>query len=171
MVYVLFSLILFCASVLMHVLFCRKINRPGLQAKAYIFISLFFIFVYALVVFVVGQKHIFDPHSFWGMPFTLTAGLVFVLLVPVYLSFYALTQLMSPSKKILLSIARHGSLSYAGILRCVQDEKFIDTRLSDLISSGCVKVVQSRYVLNESGRKIAMILQMMQYILGRDIGG
>jgi len=171
MAYVFFALLLFCASVMVHIFFCRKTTRPGLQARAYIFIAMIFMGVYIAGVYAAGQGMLLDPHSLWGLPFKITSGVIFILLGPVYLMFYALTQLMSPSKKILMSIGRGGNLSRADILARIEEEDFIGTRLRDLCVSGCARHTKDRYILNPSGQKIATALTIMQRVLGRDMGG
>lgn len=169
MAYILFALLLFCSSVTVHVLFCRRRRGPGLQARAYLYIAAFFIAVYATGAhFMAGTL---DPHSLWGSPFKATAGILFVLSVPIYVSFYALTQLMSPSKKILICISRTGSASYEELLASADEEDFINTRLNDLVTSGCITTTDGRYALSGSGRRIAAVLSAMQFILGRDMGG
>lgn len=171
MAYMLFSLLLFCASVFFHVLFCRRTSTPGLHARVFIYIALFFLAVYILGVYLVGQKGPLDPRFLWGMPFKTTAGIIFVLLAPMYLFFYVRTQLTSPSKTTLLCLYQHGSLSYAQILKYIQEEDFINTRLTDLITSGCVRQAEGRYTISPSGLKIAMVLKFMQMLLGRGMGG
>ena len=171
MVYILFALFLFCLSVTAHIFFCRRNTRPGLYAKVYIIIALILIGVYAAGVYGLGKVSIPDGHSLWGLPFKITAGVIFILLVPIYLCFYTLTQLMSPSKKILLTIARRGELSYSEIVSCVEEEDFIGTRLSDLCACGCATFIDGRYRLTPQGQKIAMTLDIMQCVLGRDRGG
>jgi hypothetical protein len=171
MAYVLFALLLFCASVMAHIFFCRGTTRPGLQARAYIFIATIFMGVYIAGVYFVGQGKLLDPHCLWGLPFKITSGVIFILLGPAYLMFYALTQLMSPSKKILMSIGSRGSLSRADILARIEEEDFIGTRLSDLCVCGCARQTKGRYTLSPSGQRIAAALAIMQRVLGRDIGG
>ena len=171
MVYVLFALLVFVVSVMTHIYYCRKKPKSGLQARAYVLIAIYFIGVYAAGVYCLENSGVLDGHSLWGQPFKITAGVIFVLLVPVYLSFYVLTQLMSPSKKILTCLAQQESLSYADILACVEKENFINTRLNDLCASGCVKEIGGHYTISASGKKIAAVLNFMQYVLGRDIGG
>jgi len=171
MFYVIFALLLYCVSVMIHIFFCRKTTKPGLQAKAYIIIAVILIGVYFAGVYTIGQGNFLDPHSLWGLPLKITSGVVFILLVPTYLMFYALTQLMSPSKKILLTIASQGNPSYADIMLGLQEEDFIGTRLNDLCACGCVSQIEGRYVLSLSGRKIAAFLNIMQHVLGREMGG
>jgi len=169
MLYIIIAGLLFITSVTTHILFCRKATRPGLQAKAFIFIALIALAVYALETTMMAS--VLDGRSLWSLPFKFTAGFIFVLLVPVYLSFYVLTQLTSPSQKILSTVAFLGSASYADIAASVKEEDFIMTRLNDLCASGCVQLIKGQYSLSASGRKIAWILRMMQIVLGRDIGG
>lgn len=171
MFYIVFAILLFIASVIVHIFFCRQTSKPGLQAKAFIFTALAALGVYVLVVTMPYTGSLLDGQSLWGMPFKITAGIIFILLVPIYLCFYVLTQLTSPSKKILLTIAERGELSRKDIIASVHEEDFIMTRLSDLCASGCVSLVNGRYSVTPEGQKIAGILNMMQFILGRNVGG
>ena len=171
MFYILFSLILFCLSVVTHIYFCRRLPKTSLQARAYIFIAVLCLIIYIAGVDAVQHSRLLDPASLLGLPLIMTGGIIFILLIPVYLSFYVLTQLMSPSKKILLSLLARGSLTYKQLLAYVEEEDFINTRLKDLCTSGCVRQMEGRYVLSVSGRKIATLLDIMQLVLGRNIGG
>jgi hypothetical protein len=171
MFYIVFALLLFISSVIIHISFCRRTNKPGLHARVYIIIAVIFIALYSTGVYAVGQGNFLDPHSFWGLPFKITAGVIFVLLAPLYVTFYTLTQMMSPSKKILLTVSHQGNPSFADIELSLQEEDFIGTRLSDLSLSGCIRQTKGRYTLSPSGQKIAMVLNIMQRILGRGIGG
>jgi hypothetical protein len=171
MFYIAFALFLFVSSVLVHIFFCRKTTKPGLHAKAFGLTAIIFLVIYVVGVLVLQNSSILDPRTLWGLPFKITAGVIFVLLVPAYLIFYTSTQLMSPSKKILSTISHLGNPSYADIVLGIQEEDFIGTRLSDLCVSGCVIFVDDRYHLTSSGQRIAAILDMMQFVLGRDMGG
>ena len=171
MFYIVFVILLFMATVTGHISFCRKTKKPGLHAKVFGQMAFVSLVIYVMGVIMLRYSGVFDPHSLWGMPFQFTAGIIFILLVPVYLSFYVLTQLMSPSKKILLAISQRGELSYADILYSIQEEGFIMTRLNDLCTSGCVIQIDGRYVLTSEGQKIAAILNLMQLVLGRNVGG
>ena len=171
MFYVFFVLILFVIAVCVHVFFCRYTSVPGLHTKAFIFIAVVFLCFYAVSICCVQRWAWVDSNSIWGLPFVWTSGIIFVLLVPVYLTFYVLTQLMSPSKKILLTLQRQQTLSYADAVASVKEEDFIGTRLSDLCQSGCVAYAAGKYVLNPSGRALALFLNAMQVLLGRETGG
>jgi len=171
MFYAFFALFLFIISVMTHILFCRKSSQSGLQAKAFIGLAFLFLAVYVLGSWAILKADIFLPNTLLGFPFLITAGIIFILLIPVYLCFYVLTQLMSPSKKILLTVSQMQKASYEDMVSCVEQEDFINTRLSDLVTSGCVIKDQDRYRLSASGRQIAGILDLMQHVLGRKMGG
>ena len=165
------AIFLFAASVLVHLLYCRNTNSRGLHAKAFILIAMAGLLTYFLSTIAIAKTAGFDPRSLIGMPLELSSGILFILLIPIYLCFYVLTQLMSPSKKILLTVAKGGAISYADILASIEEENFIKTRLDDLLTCGCVGQVDGRYVLTAEGRKIAAILNAMQALLGRKPGG
>lgn len=165
------ALLLFAMAVVVHILFCRRQKKNNLQAKAFIFIASFFLLVYAVTVGWFHQSHSLLQGSLWEWPFEWSCGVMFVLLIPVYLCFYVLTQLTSPSKKILQSLKLKGALSDEQIIAAIEEEDFINTRLNDLLVSGCVIVHRGAYVLTASGKKIALIIKTMQMITGRDLGG
>jgi len=171
MFYIVFAFVLFFASVVVHISFCRKTAKSGLHAKAFILTVIIFGGIYAAGISVLPHFGVIDPHSLCGLPFKITAGIIFILLVPIYLCFYVLTQLTSPSKRILAAIAQNGELSYKAILASVQKEDFITSRLNDLCASGCVIQIDGRYILTADGQKIAGTLNFMQFILGRNVGG
>jgi hypothetical protein len=154
-----------------HILFCRKTTKPGLHAKAFILTALFSLGIYVAGVLALQDGGMLDAHSLWGLPFRFTAGIIFVLLAPIYLCFYVLTQLTSPSKKILLAISQCPGISLTGIIASVQKEDFITTRMNDLCASRCVEEINGRYVLTSEGQMIAAILNVMQSVLGRKVGG
>ncbi len=171
MFYIVFVILLFIVSVTVHMFFCRGTSKPGLHAKAFCLIAGILGGLYAVCVFALQPANMLDPTSLWGLPFKITAGIIFLLMVPVYLCFYVLTGLTSPSKRILLTVSQRQEASYDEILAGVQKEDFITTRLSDLCASGCVAQVGERYILTSEGRKIAVVLDFMQFVLGRDVGG
>ena len=164
-------LFFFAASVIAHVYYCRKTRQAGLHAKAFVGGSLVFLCVYVALVMGLSGWGIENPHSAWGAPLMITASLIYILLVPIYLCFYVLTQLTSPSKRILVAVSGQEGVSYNALLAQLQQEDFIATRLNDLLASGCVLLREGRYVLTPEGQKIAMVLQVMQALLGRDAGG
>ena len=171
MFYIFFIFLLFIATLTGHIFFCRNTRKAGLHAKVFVLgamASLVFYMVVVQLPFMVSQL---DPDTLWGLPFKITAGMIFILLVPIYLCFYVLTQLTSPSKKILLTIARRGELSRSDILLSIEQEDFIMTRLNDLLACGCVKETDGKYILTSEGQKIAATLNVMQVILGRNVGG
>ena len=171
MFYIVFAIFLFMTSVMGHIFFCRKTKKPGLHAKAFIFMAMISLAIYGIAVMTPLMSSLLDPHTLWGLPFKITAAIIFILSVPVYLCFYVLTQLMSPSKKILLTIARQGESSFSEILGSIHQEDFIMTRLRDLCASGCVVETDGRYTLTSEGQRLALILNIMQGILGRNAGG
>lgn len=171
MFYIFFALLLFIIAVGVHIAYCRQSTIPGLHSKMFMMIAGACLGVYFLAAVAIGHWRWVGPDSIWGMPFVYTGGFIFILLIPVYLTFYVLTQLMSPSKKILLALHAKPSLAYRDLVDAVAQEDFIGTRLNDLCISGCVVEAQGKYRLSPSGQTIAAFLNFMQAILGRPAGG
>ncbi len=148
----LFMIVVFC-----HLLYCRASVDKRLQAKVFI--------VTAFVCWVMW--------AIFSVRFNLfiSASVIYFLCIPVYLVFYVSTVLTSPSKKILLSLSKENIVSYDSLLEVIQRSQFVETRLQELMDSGCVFLKDGRYVLSPSGKTIAEILNVYQVILGRSVGG
>ncbi len=171
MFFIFLVLLLFVGTVIIHILFCRNTSKQGLHAKLFVNMAFLALGIYVVLVLAWAYPATLDPHSLWGLPFKFTAGAIFVLLVPMYLCFYVLTQLTSPSKKILSVISQRGEAGYDEILASVKEEDFIASRLNDLCASGCVVQSKDRYIITAEGQKVAGILNTIQFILGRKVGG
>src|SRR5262245_19517417 len=97
MLYLLLALVLFSAAVSSHIALCRRASKTHLHTREFFILSACLLGVYALAVLLWPAP---DPKTVWGLPLKITSAAIFILLVPVYLIFYVLTQLTSPSKKM-----------------------------------------------------------------------
>ena len=165
------SLLLFAGAVFIHIFICRRSLTRGLLIKqfAVIAFSNFFFLILFLIYLPLSRSLAVD--SFWEMPLPVTSLLIYLLLIPVYLTFYTNTQLMSPSKKILLILKERGEMTFEELLKELQKENFISTRLRELVQSRCLSLQNGTYQLNSSGRSFARFLRTYQQILGREKGG
>jgi len=171
MAYFFLAMVFFVMNLMSHLMYCRQTKRKGLQAKAFVAMAILFLSTFFLASLAGLHSRMLDPQSWWGMPFIFTSAFIYILLVPVYLCFYVLTQLTSPSQKILSVISQQGELGFNEILAAIEKEDFIRTRLEDLLLSHCVIEQEGHYSLTAEGKKLANILDFMQMILGRKVGG
>ncbi len=155
---ILISVLFILFSIIIHLLLCRRDPDKTLKAKLFIIIALAAYGVFLGIA--CGAR----------LPLILTASVIYVLLVPIYLIFYVSTELNSPSKKILHAVEAGGA-SYLDVLKALERENFILLRLEELEQSGCVARQRDRYALTSSGWSIARGLAIYQKLLGRDIGG
>ena len=107
----------------------------------------------------------------WSLALPFTATMFYILLTLIYLSFYVNVKLVSPSKKIMTLIREHKGMKYPELLKHFTDPSFIAPRLDDLVKSGCTRIIENKYRLSSSGRRIGIILEIYQKILGRPKGG
>ncbi len=171
MMYILLSLLMFCVSVSVHVLYCRRQSKQQLHTKAYCAIAVALMGVYLSVAFYVKRSLLFSDDSLLGVSLEWTGLAILIVLVPVYLCFYVLTQLTSPSKRIIEAIVKGTEITYDDIRKNIAAEDFIGTRLRDLKISGCITEITEVYTVTASGRLIARVLNIMQKFLGREAGG
>ncbi len=171
MIYIIFSFLMFCFSVFAHVLYCRVHSKQQLHTKVYCLIAMALMAMYVGLVLLVKHLNLFPADSLMGVPLLWTGLLIFFLLVPIYLRIYVLTQLTSPSKKILETIVAGKQVTYDDIYKAIAAEDFIGTRLRDLGASGCITDQGGVYTITTSGKAIVRILEFMQKSLGRGVGG
>ena len=155
---ILISVGIFLAAAAAHLWCCRTSAKKDLQAKLFIALAML-----GLAVFVMAG-------AINQLPLLLSASVIYVLLVPVYLIFYVSTELVSPSKKIVQVLAA-GPGAYSDLYKALERENFIMLRLEELEQSGCLRRDGERYCLTASGHAIAKTLGVYQMLLGREVGG
>ncbi len=147
-----------CATVL-HIFACRYSPDKNLKSKLFLQISAAFLFV-----FIVVSLH-------FTMPLMWACIIIYILLVPAYLVVYVTTELVSPSKRILMSVANPQGVTYAEIIEYLEKENLITSRLDELVISGCLTRAGDWYILTSSGRSLAAFLDIFGKLLGRGVGG
>lgn len=159
MVTFLLNIILFSAVVYVHLIICRQSSTKELKIKSFMVLGLMGLLL------------------FWGialcaqLPMLVTNTVIFVLMMPVYFTFYVSTELMSPSKKIMQVLnAKPGAL-YEDIFQALERENFLMTRLIELKQCGFIVEEGGRYRLSPTGASFARTYTCYQKLLGREIGG
>jgi hypothetical protein len=170
MIYLAAAITFFIISVIIHIRLCRSNVSNQLLAKAFCSIAMVNLVVCA-IAFAVLEKSFPYNGCLWFLPLMWTSLFMYVLLVPVYLVFYVSTELMSPTKKILLYIQTHGHASDEDLSKIFTDEDLIRPRLNDLVSTACVRNKDGLYSLLPAGQQISKALNCYQIILGRGMGG
>ncbi len=157
------SLFFFFLSVVVHILICRGRKTAELQVKLFCAIALGFL----LLCWVVFRA----AWNVWRFSLPISSTVIYLLLIPVYLSFYVNTKFNSPSKMVMVLLRANGTMDYEELLRHFTNEEFVVSRLDDLVKSGCVEEKDGRYRLMTQGRWTAKILEVYQKVLGREMGG
>jgi hypothetical protein len=111
------------------------------------------------------------PLTFWNIPLYKSAGMIYLLLVPLYIIFYFGTHVESPSHQILSLIKCHGELSHQELSSFLTDSILIKPRLDDLIRCGYLVFDGKYFRLTARGVRTARFLNIYQKILGRGMGG
>ncbi len=155
----LLGLFFFVLAMTIHLVLCRLDPQKTLKTKLFMIIA-----IQNWVAFLIVA-------SFLHWPFKWSCAAIYLLLIPVYLVFYVITELVSPSKRVLQIVAASDGAAYAQILKGLEQEDFIMTRLEELVQSGCAQEHNGRYWLTASGRAIAGCLAFYQKLLGREMGG
>ena len=159
------SLLLFFFCVALHLGICRRKKKDVLLIKLFLGIS-----GVGLVIFWGASFWLHENLNFpTALP--LSATMLYILLVLVYLSFYVNVKIISPSKKILTLIREQRAVTLEELLKFFSNEEFLSPRLEDLGGSGCVYKQEGRYRLSQSGVQVGRLLEIYQKILGRPIGG
>lgn len=156
---VLLVILLFFFSVIIHINCCRNSSKQGLKSKLFLQISAISLLVFIIIV------------NYFSLPLLWTCSIVFLMLIPAYLVVYVTTELVSPSKKILMSVSAEGGLTYDQIVQYLEKESLLSSRLEELVQSGCVALNGDRFVLTGSGKALAEFLDIYGKILGRGVGG
>jgi hypothetical protein len=170
MFYLLAAMGFFFIAVFIHIQICRaKRSQAGLWVKLFCVIAGFGLGLCWLAF--VAFHHVPHRSGLWALPLELTSSLIYLLLVPSYVVFYVSTQMMSPSKRILMLIDQAGGMELQQLKEAFSDEEFIMPRLRDLEQTGCIAKENGTYKLTPSGLALARFLNCYQILLGRKAGG
>lgn len=153
------ALLFFIASVATHLIFCRNSSSKSLKGKLFIQISILLLLIYIGIAFILK------------LPLIISCSAIYILLIPAYMVVYVTTELVSPSKKILQSLAASQGLTRQEIIAYLEKENLIQSRLDELVQSGCIMKKDEYYVLTANGSMLASFLRMFGLILGRGVGG
>ncbi len=161
----------FFDSIFIHLILCRKHAGEGLLLKPFIGIALFNLCLMWLVFWVSHPSVPSSNASFWNVSLYASTTAIYLFLIPAYLVFYFSTQQVSPTKKILLLLAQHGSMTFEELLPHFSDEAFVLPRIKELIDIRCMVEHGGWYVLSPTGIQMAKGYKFYQNILGRQKGG
>lgn len=167
---ILVMLFFFVDAVVIHVFLCRKYTGEGLLLKPFIGIALVNLIIMWMVFWGMTPHFSSGDSSIWNVRLSLSATLLYLLLIPTYLVFYFSTQQMSPTKKILL-LLREGPLTLSDLYRHFGDDEFIQPRLNELVGIQCLIEHNGWYVITPQGLSMARVYVIYQTLLGRQKGG
>ncbi len=174
MVYIITSLSLFLAAVVLHIVWCRLRKIRYVAIISFLVITLTLLGIYGIVlaffptIFSCPQEAEF---GLWCLPLKIVSGALYVLLISAYIVFYHGATIESPTRKILKTLERQGQSTYQDLLQATKSEAFVKTRLDEMVVHKCVSFDGQRYRLMPHGKKVAAVLDIYQMISGRAKGG
>ena len=144
-----------------------RINRPKNELT-----FIFFIFNGSLLFFLLVNYFLrFYDFSIWNI----THVVLFVLGITFsYMTTYTVISLTSPTFAILLAVKKSGK---SGMIRddfneLITEDKFISTRIVELLESNQIEIKDERYYITDSGIKFLNIFVTLRRIINqRAIGG
>ena len=171
MVYLILSFGSFLLAVIFHCVWCRFKKSSELQVLPFFLLAALNLAVYVFVVRIFLKPLFNGTQSLWNMPLEITSITFFILLVPFYTIFYYSVNIDSPSRTILFSLEQNKGLSLEQLREHVTNNKFIMSRLKDLVESRSVFFDGKKYRLSAHMIIIGRLLNLCQIFTGRTIGG
>ncbi len=162
------SLLVFLGAILVHWIWCRAQKRVCLHIKSFLGIA-----AAGLIALVLRVDVPTAPLS-GGVavaPLGMSAILLYVLLVPVYLIFYFGTQVESPSRLLTVLLRERGLLTFEELSQVLDNDRLIRPRLEDLLKTGYIREENGCFILTGRGARLARCLELYQKLNGRGWGG
>lgn len=158
MIDILLSISLFASVVILHAKVCRSKPCNNLYAKDFIIIASC---CWLLLLYALTHIHV------EGGRFILSALVLYILLIPVYLIVYVSMVLISPSKSLLFLLNNEKGLTLEELMNGFKGDALIDSRFEELLASGCMIEKSGKYVLTFNGQMIFQVLMAYQWLSGR----
>ncbi len=168
MAFIILSFCSLAAAIITHWLWCRYCRSSQLQVVPFFCISSGYL---AAAIFIFTTISHDQLSSFFTRPFIVSSIVVYFLLIPTYLIFYAATIIDSPSKKILRLIRDHKGLRYTELIRKFEGDEFVVSRLNSLQDYHLIDCKEKVYRLLPRGVKLARMLLFFKRIFGHAPGG
>lgn len=166
MSYLFLSLFWFLVAVAIHALYCRRTSSADLQMSFFVKAAL--------------GAGICLGMSAWGLlifrgleetALLVTAAVLYVLLIPCYLTFYFGTKVDSPSKKILQALEDPQGVTMEDLAALLTDESLLAPRIQDLLRTRYLDFNGQQYRLTARGVFLGKILNAYETMTGRPLGG
>ncbi len=161
------SLCFFIVAITTHLLWCCILRSRNLQVIPFLVIALGYLAALNMISMRVCPPHV----NYWGQSLIMSSNIIYFLLIPTYLIFYAATVIDSPSRTALRLIRDHKGLTYSEILKGLGGSEFIQTRLNSLLDYHLISVHENKYQLSSKGEQLGRLLNFLKFFLGRDPGG
>ncbi len=168
----LLSQLFFILSIGAHILWCRLRRKATLQLYSFGVIAGIGLLIYTYITLGMFYRleYVFDQ-GIWKTSLWVSSVVIYILMIPTYVIIYFNTLVQSPSKTILVLIKRHGRLSVDDLAKSITDEKFVMTRMKDLLDYGYAKEERGLYALTAKGVLLAKGLKLYEMIFARPMGG
>ncbi|MFA5260984.1 MAG: hypothetical protein WC450_07150 [Candidatus Omnitrophota bacterium] len=162
------SLLVFLGAILVHWVWCRANRRDCLHIKSFLGIAAAGLAALVLRVDIPAYPAAGGADA---APLWMSAIMVYVLLVPVYLIFYFGTQVESPSRLLTVLLRERGALTFEELTGVMDNDRLIRPRLDDLLKTGYVREERGCFILTGAGLRVARWLELYQKLNGRGWGG
>src|SRR5690349_6621564 len=131
MIFIWMTMIMFLIVVVIHLFFCRQSES---KSRTGLFMFIAFI---GLIILWVLFDHFFIHLS--KQYLKSTATIMYLLFIPLYLSFYYSVNPTGPSAKILKILKDRSKVGYDELLSGIKEEGFLEQALEELRRTGWVR--------------------------------
>jgi hypothetical protein len=164
MIHIVLALIVFLIVVVIHLLLSRQSKTKDASTGVFIFTASLGVIVLWLL---------FDVVTFIHSKYFLksTATIMYLLLMPLYITFYRSVNEMSPSLKITQVLQQKSSASYEDLWSAINEEDFVQRGLEALVKSGQVRKKDGKFLLSGKGKFLALFARLDRVFFKRSMGG
>lgn len=165
------GLILFGATIIAHLFWCRKFDAGNLMVLPFLCLSLIGFCLLILVGICAAHNSFWQEGAVWRFPLFWTTVVFYVLMIPFYLIFYFGLRVESPTRRIMRLLSEEGAISLKRFSEQMSNDEFLKSRILDLLRHDYLGIENEEYFLTMRGIRIAKMLEIYQKISGRGIGG
>ena len=168
----LLSQLFFILSIGAHILWCRLRHKTTLQLYSFGVIAGVGLLIYiGITLGAFYRLELVFDQGIWSVSLWVSSVIIYILMIPTYVIIYFNTLVQSPSKTVLILMRKHNRLSFDDLAKSITDEKFVMTRIKDLLDYGYAREEKGLYALTPRGVILAKGLALYEKIFARPMGG
>jgi len=174
MVFIFLSIVSFLLSTLTFIFWHVRKKHNSMKRMVFVRISICWLIAYVALSTILYHYDYLGIESGYDrlcLPLIGSSVVLYLLLIPVFLQYYFMAYIESPSGRIMYLIGKSGRMSFEELEELIPENTLIMPRLSSMEENGYIEADKRRYYALLKGERVVQMMKLFQRVFGFEKGG